>query len=50
MKRGLHKIADMGEYWENLTGLPIPLGAIVIKQKYPGRYSTEGQQDNEKKS
>jgi 1,4-dihydroxy-6-naphthoate synthase len=29
-KRGLNKIADMGEYWESLTGLPIPLGAIVI--------------------
>lgn len=32
-KRGLHKIADMGEYWEKLTGLPIPLGAIVINRK-----------------
>lgn len=31
-KRGLHKLADMGEYWEGLTGLPIPLGAIVIKR------------------
>jgi 1,4-dihydroxy-6-naphthoate synthase len=31
-RRGLYKIADMGEYWENLTGLPIPLGAIVIKK------------------
>jgi 1,4-dihydroxy-6-naphthoate synthase len=34
-KRGLHKMADMGEYWENLTGLPIPLGAIVIKRNIP---------------
>jgi 1,4-dihydroxy-6-naphthoate synthase len=25
----------MGEYWENLTGLPIPLGAIVIKRSIP---------------
>jgi len=31
-KRGLQKIADMGEYWEQLSGLPIPLGAIVIKR------------------
>lgn len=31
-RRGLHKLADMGEYWETLTGLPIPLGAIVIKR------------------
>jgi 1,4-dihydroxy-6-naphthoate synthase len=34
-KRGLHKLADMGEYWETLTGLPIPLGAIVIKRTIP---------------
>jgi 1,4-dihydroxy-6-naphthoate synthase len=25
----------MGEYWEGLTGLPIPLGAIVIKRDIP---------------
>jgi 1,4-dihydroxy-6-naphthoate synthase len=31
-KKGLHKIADMGEYWEMLTGLPIPLGCIVINK------------------
>jgi 1,4-dihydroxy-6-naphthoate synthase len=34
-KRGLRKIADMGEFWEKLTGLPIPLGAIVINRKVP---------------
>jgi 1,4-dihydroxy-6-naphthoate synthase len=34
-KKGLHKIADMGEYWEKLTGLPIPLGAIVISRNIP---------------
>ena len=34
-KKGLRKIADLGEYWENLTGLPIPLGAIVINRKIP---------------
>jgi len=32
-KKGLHKLADMGEYWENLTELPIPLGAIVVNRK-----------------
>jgi len=31
-RRGLTKIADMGEFWEKLTALPIPLGAIVIKR------------------
>ena len=34
-KKGLHKIADMGEYWEKLTGLPIPLGSIVINRRIP---------------
>jgi 1,4-dihydroxy-6-naphthoate synthase len=34
-KKGLIKIADMGEYWEKLTGLPIPLGAIVINRNVP---------------
>src|ERR1035437_795814 len=34
-KKRLKKIADMGEYWEKLTGLPIPLGAIVINRKVP---------------
>jgi len=34
-KRGLHKLADMGEFWETMTGLPIPLGAIVIKRSIP---------------
>jgi len=31
-KYGLHKIADMGEHWEDTTGLPIPLGAIIAKR------------------
>jgi 1,4-dihydroxy-6-naphthoate synthase len=34
-KRGLQKLADMGEYWESLTGLPVPLGAIVINRNIP---------------
>jgi 1,4-dihydroxy-6-naphthoate synthase len=34
-KKGLHKLADMGEYWEHLTELPIPLGAIVINRNIP---------------
>lgn len=33
--KGLQKFADMGEYWERLTGLPIPLGSIVIKRSLP---------------
>jgi 1,4-dihydroxy-6-naphthoate synthase len=34
-RKGLHKLADMGEFWENLTELPIPLGAIVISRTIP---------------
>jgi 1,4-dihydroxy-6-naphthoate synthase len=28
-KKGLRKILDLGEYWENLTHSPIPLGGII---------------------
>lgn len=31
--KGLVKIADMGESWNRLTGLPVPLGFIVINRK-----------------
>ncbi|MEP7254193.1 MAG: 1,4-dihydroxy-6-naphthoate synthase [Ferruginibacter sp.] len=30
--KGLHKITDLGNYWEKETGNPIPLGGIVIKR------------------
>ncbi|WP_059006096.1 1,4-dihydroxy-6-naphthoate synthase [Streptomyces specialis] len=29
---GLHQLADMGEFWEETTGHPIPLGAIIAKR------------------
>jgi len=29
---GLHKLLDLGEWWEGETGLPIPLGGIVAKR------------------
>jgi len=32
-QKGLHKIIDLGEYWETLTQCPIPLGAIAVKRK-----------------
>ena len=35
MEKGLYKNADMGEYWEKLTGLAIPLGTIVIGRNIP---------------
>ncbi len=30
--KGLVKIADLGEWWETTTGLPIPLGGIVVRK------------------
>lgn len=30
---GLHKVIDLGDYWEQLTGCAIPLGGIVINRK-----------------
>jgi len=33
--KGLKKIVDLGEYWEETTGAPIPLGGIVIKRSVP---------------
>jgi 1,4-dihydroxy-6-naphthoate synthase len=29
---GLHKLVDLGEWWEEETGLPIPLGGIVARR------------------
>jgi 1,4-dihydroxy-6-naphthoate synthase len=34
-KKGLIKIADMGEYWEKMTDLPVPLGVIIINRRIP---------------
>jgi 1,4-dihydroxy-6-naphthoate synthase len=31
-KKGLIKILDLGEYWENLTHSPIPLGGIAVRK------------------
>ena len=31
-KKGLKKILDLGEFWQDLSGQPIPLGGIVVKR------------------
>ena len=33
--KGLVKVKDLGEFWEEETGLPIPLGGIVVKRNLP---------------
>ena len=30
--KGLHKIVDLGNYWEGITGCAIPLGGIVVNR------------------
>lgn len=34
-EKGLKKIIDLGEFWEDLTKGPIPLGGIMIKRDLP---------------
>ena len=34
-EKGLEKIIDLGEYWEETTGALIPLGGIIIKRDLP---------------
>jgi 1,4-dihydroxy-6-naphthoate synthase len=31
-QKGLHKVLDLGQHWEEKMGVPIPLGGIVIKK------------------
>jgi 1,4-dihydroxy-6-naphthoate synthase len=33
--KGLVKLVDLGEFWEEKTGVPIPLGGIVAKRALP---------------
>jgi len=33
--KGLRKIIDLGEFWEQSAGAPIPLGGIVIRRSLP---------------
>lgn len=33
MDKGLHKVVDLGSFWEELTGCAIPLGGIVISRQ-----------------
>ena len=34
-EKGLEKVRDLGGFWEEQTGLPIPLGGIVVKRNLP---------------
>ena len=39
--KGLHKIMDLGDYWEKERGKPIPLGGIVIKRLVDNKISLQ---------
>lgn len=32
-KSGLHKVLDLGKWWQDITGLPLPLGGNAIKRE-----------------
>ena len=32
--KGLEKVLDLGEFWEQKTSLPIPLGGIVVRRSF----------------
>lgn len=34
-QKGLHKVCDLGEIWEEKEGVPIPLGCIAVKRNLP---------------
>ncbi len=31
-ERGLHKLLDLGEWWQGETGLPLPLGGLFVRR------------------
>ncbi|HNX07893.1 MAG TPA: 1,4-dihydroxy-6-naphthoate synthase [Bacteroidales bacterium] len=34
-EKGLVKLCDLGEFWEQKTGFPIPLGGIIVRRDMP---------------
>ncbi|PMP68478.1 MAG: 1,4-dihydroxy-6-naphthoate synthase [Thermodesulfobacterium geofontis] len=40
-KYNLYKIVDLGEYWENLTSSPLPLGGFFIKRALSEKIKNE---------
>ena len=44
-REGLHKIVDLGEWWHEETGLPLPLGANVIRRNLCLLYTSPSPRD-----
>lgn len=43
-EQGLEAIVDLGQWWEDSTGQPIPLGAIAMKRSLAGAITKEFEQ------
>lgn len=40
-QKGLYKVMDLGDHWEQVTGSPIPLGGIVVRKDIDTRIAKE---------
>ncbi len=40
-QKGLHKVTDLGEFWEQKMNVPIPLGGIAIKRSIDKKISLQ---------
>jgi 1,4-dihydroxy-6-naphthoate synthase len=40
-KVGFHRVLDMGKWWKDRFGLPLPLGANVLRRNLPAEVRTE---------
>lgn len=40
-QKGLHKLVDLGAYWEEQFNVPIPLGGIAIKRTIPSEVKNQ---------
>ncbi len=38
---GLHRIADLGRWWHQQQGLPLPLGGLVVSRRLPAEIRKE---------
>ena len=37
---GLHRVVDLGQWWQDTTGLPLPLGANAIRRSLAARWGS----------
>jgi 1,4-dihydroxy-6-naphthoate synthase len=40
-KTGFHRVIDMGKWWKDKFGLPLPLGANVLRRSLPDAIKSE---------